>query len=90
MTYDGTVLGAVASKKEAESARKDLEAITAQTLGKTYAIDASLLQYDSGWMLRQDLEDKETYETELVRLHRPCDKGVLPLCQRGPHRHHAL
>ena len=65
MTYDGTVLGAVASKKEAESARKDLEAITAQTLGKTYAIDASLLQYDSGWMLRQDLEDKETYETEL-------------------------
>ena len=65
VTYDGTVLGAVASKKEAESARKDLEAITAQTLGKTYAIDASLLQYDSGWMLRQDLEDKETYETEL-------------------------
>ena len=65
VTYDGTVLGAVASKKEAESARKDLEAITAQTLGKTYAIDASLLQYDSGWMLRQDLEDKENYETEL-------------------------
>ena len=65
VTYDGTVLGAVASKKEAESARKDLEAITAQTLGKTYAIDASLLQYDSGWMLRQDLEDKEIYETEL-------------------------
>lgn len=65
VTYDGTVLGAVASKKEAESARKDLEAITAQTLGKTYAIDVSLLQYDSSWMLRQDLEDKETYETEL-------------------------
>ena len=65
VTYDGTVLGAVASKKEAESARKDLEAITAQTLGKTYAIDDSLLQYDSGWMLRQDLEDKENYETEL-------------------------
>lgn len=65
VTYDGTVLGAVASKKEAESARKDLEAITAQTLGKTYAIGVSLLQYDSGWMLRQDLEDKETYETEL-------------------------
>ena len=65
VTYDGTVLGAVASKKEAESARKDLEAITAQALGKTYAIDASLLQYDSGWMLRQDLEDKKTYETEL-------------------------
>ena len=65
VTYDGTVLGAVASKKEAESARKDLEAITAQTLGKTYAIDASLLQYDSGWMLRQDIEDKAVYEDQL-------------------------
>ena len=65
VTYDGTVLGAVASKKEAESARKDLEAITAQTLGKTYAIDDSLLQYDSGWMLRQDIEDKAVYEDQL-------------------------
>ena len=62
VSYDGQVLGRLASKSEAETVRKDLESITSRTLGETYTIDDSLLQYDSGWMLRQDIEDKAVYE----------------------------
>ena len=62
---DGQVLGRLASKSEAETVRKDLESITSRTLGETYTIDDSLLQYDSGWMLRQDIEDKAVYEDQL-------------------------
>ena len=58
VSYDGQVLGRLASKSEAES-------ITSRTLGETYTIDDSLLQYDSGWMLRQDIEDKAVYEDQL-------------------------
>ena len=65
VTYDGHVLGTVASKSEAESVRHELEAITSETLGETYTLDDSLLQYDSGWTLRQDVEDKAAYEEEL-------------------------
>ena len=65
VTYDGHVLGTVASKSEAESVRHELEAITSKTLGETYTLDDSLLQYDSGWTLRQDVEDKAAYEEEL-------------------------
>ncbi len=65
VTYDGHVLGTVASKSEAESVRHELEAITSETLGETYTLDTSLLQYDSGWTLRQDVEDKAAYEEEL-------------------------
>lgn len=65
VTYDGHVLGTVASKSEAESVRHELEAITSKTLGETYTLDTSLLQYDSGWTLRQDVEDKAAYEDEL-------------------------
>ena len=65
VSYDGQVLGRLASKSEAETVRKDLESITSRTLGKTYTIDDSLLQYDSGWMLRQDIEDKAVYEDQL-------------------------
>lgn len=65
VSYDGQVLGRLASKSEAETVRKDLESITSRTLGETYTIDDSLLQYDSGWMLRQDIEDKAIYEDQL-------------------------
>ena len=65
VSYDGQVLGRLASKLEAETVRKDLESITSRTLGETYTIDDSLLQYDSGWMLRQDIEDKAVYEDQL-------------------------
>ena len=65
VSYDGQVLGRLASKSEAETVRKDLESITSRTLGETYTIDDSLLQYDSGWMLRQDIEGKAVYEDQL-------------------------
>ena len=65
VSYDRQVLGRLASKSEAETVRKDLESITSRTLGETYTIDDSLLQYDSGWMLRQDIEDKAVYEDQL-------------------------
>ena len=65
VSYDGQVLGRLASKSEAETVRKDLESITAPTPAETYTIDDSLLQYDSGWMLRQDIEDKAVYEDQL-------------------------
>ena len=65
VSYDGQVLGRLASKSEAETVRKDLESITSRTLGETYTIDDSLLQYDSSWMLRQDIEDKAVYEDQL-------------------------
>ena len=65
VSYDGQVLGRLASKSEAETVRKDLESITSRTLGETYTIDDSLLQYASGWMLRQDIEDKAVYEDQL-------------------------
>ena len=65
VSYDGQVLGRLASKSEAETVRKNLESITSRTLGETYTIDDSLLQYDSGWMLRQDIEDKAIYEDQL-------------------------
>ena len=65
VSYDGQVLGRLASKSEAETVRKDLESISSRTLGETYTIDDSLLQYDSGWMLRQDIEDKAVYEDQL-------------------------
>ena len=65
VSYDGQVLGRLASKSEAETVRKDLESITSRTLGEIYTIDDSLLQYDSGWMLRQDIEDKAVYEDQL-------------------------
>ena len=65
VSYDGQVLGRLASKSEAETVRKDLESITSRTMGATYTIDDSLLQYDSGWMLRQDIEDKAVYEDQL-------------------------
>ena len=65
VSYDGQVLGRLASKSEAETVRKDLESITSRTLGETYTIDDSLLQYYSGCILRQDIEDKAVYEDQL-------------------------
>ncbi len=65
VTYDGEVLGTLPSKAEAESVREELEAVTTQTLGRSFTIDDELLHYDSGWMLRQDIGDQETFEDEL-------------------------
>lgn len=65
VTYDGKVLGSLSSEAEAEEARAELEKATAQTLGHSFTIDDSLIQYSSGLLRRQDLVDKETYEEEL-------------------------
>lgn len=65
VTYDGKVLGSLSSQAEAEEARIELEKATAQTLGRSFTIDDSLIQYSSGLLRRQDLVDKETYEEEL-------------------------
>ena len=65
VTYDGKVLGSLADEAEAEEARANLEKVTAQTLGRSFTIDDSLIQYSSGLLRRQDLVDKETYEEEL-------------------------
>ena len=65
VTYDGKVLGSLASETEAEEARAELETVTARTLGRSFTIDDSLIQYDSGLLRRQDLVDKEVYEEAL-------------------------
>ena len=65
VTYNGRVLGTLSSKAEAESVRHQLETITSQTLGETYTLDDSLLEYDSGLTLRQDIEDESAYEEQL-------------------------
>ncbi len=65
VTYNGKVIASLSSEAAAEDARADLERMTAQTLGHTFKIDESLLHYESGWLRRQDLVDKETYEEGL-------------------------
>lgn len=65
VTYDGKVLASLSNEAEAEAVRAELEKVTAQTLGHTFTIDDSLIQYDSGLLRRQDLVDKETYEEAL-------------------------
>lgn len=65
VTYDGKILGCLSSRAEAEEARTELEKVTAQTLGRSFTIDDSLIQYDPGLLRRQDLVDKETYEEAL-------------------------
>ena len=63
--YDGEVVAAVGSQSEAEEVAADLEAVTARTLGETYSIDASRIQYSSGLLLRQDVVDETTLEEDL-------------------------
>lgn len=65
VTYDGEVIAAVSSRADAEKARAELEAVTTRTLGETYTIDDSLLQYSSGLLRRQDVVDGEAFEADL-------------------------
>lgn len=55
----------VSSRETAETARANLEKVTTRTLGETFTIDDSQLQYSSGLMRRQDVVDGETFEEEL-------------------------
>ena len=63
--YDGEVVACVDSQAAAEEATAQIEAVTARTLGETYAIDDSLLQYSSGLLRRQDVVDETTLEEDL-------------------------
>ena len=65
VTYNGETIAAVTSKAEAEDARSNLEQVTTRTLGETFTIDDSLLQYSSGLLRRQDVVDGETFEEDL-------------------------
>ena len=65
VSYDGAVLGSVASRAAAEKACTDLERITTRALGASYSIDQDLLHYEAGWMKRQDLVEGETLEENL-------------------------
>ena len=63
--YDGEVVAAVDSQATAEEVRSDLEQVTARTLGTTYTIDDSLLQYSDGLVARQEVVDQTTLEEDL-------------------------
>ena len=66
VTYDGEVIGVVSSEDEVMEARTGLEQVTTRTLGRTYTIDESMLQYSTGVMKRQDVVDDEaTLKEEL-------------------------
>lgn len=65
VSYNGEVIATVASEAEAEHARSNLEKVTTRTLGETFTIDESLIQYSSGLLKRQDLVDEASYEADL-------------------------
>lgn len=65
VSYDGEVIGAVSSQSTAEEARSNLEKVTARTLGESFTIDDSLIQYSSGLLKRQDLVDGATFQETL-------------------------
>ena len=48
VSYDGEVIAAVASQSEADQVRSNLETVTTRTLGESFTIDDSLIQYSSG------------------------------------------
>ncbi len=65
VSYGGEVIAAMSSQTVAEEVRHDLEQVTARTLGESFTIDDSLIQYSSGLLRRQDLVDQETYAEDL-------------------------
>ena len=65
VSYDGQVVAVVDSQATAEEVRSDLEQVTARTLGQTYTIDDSLLQYSDGLVSRQLVVDQNTLEADL-------------------------
>lgn len=65
LSYDGEVLGAVASRAAAKSVCSDLEEVTTQTLGQTFTMDEDLLKYSGGLMKRKEVVDEATMEETL-------------------------
>ncbi len=67
VTYDGQEIAKLASTAQAEEARSNLEQFTTRTLGETFTIDDSLIQYSPGLLKRQELVDQETFEEDLSK-----------------------
>lgn len=89
VTYDGEVVAAVSSLSAAEDARSNLEQATARTLGESYTIDDSLIQYSSSLLKRQDVVDEAGTGRGFVSGNRPGDVRLLPVCGwRADWRHH--
>ena len=65
VSYDGEVVAVVDSQATAQEVRSDLEQVTARTLGQTYTIDDSLLQFSDGLVSRQEMVDQTTLEEDL-------------------------
>ena len=65
VSYDGEVIAVMSSQAAAEDVRHDLEQVTARTLGESFTIDDSLIQYSSGLLRRQDLVSPEVYAEDL-------------------------
>jgi murein DD-endopeptidase MepM/ murein hydrolase activator NlpD len=65
VTYDGREVAKVSSRTAAEAAARDLESVTQGTIGGSYTISASLLQYTDGLMLRKDVVDGSAFEEAL-------------------------
>ena len=63
--FDGSVVASVSSQSDVEDACTNLEQITTRTLGDSYTIDQSLIQYTSGIVSRSELVDEATLEAEL-------------------------
>ena len=67
VTYNGEVMAVLPSEAEAETVRRDLEEITTKTLGQTYTIDDSLIQYSTGLLKRTDLTEVDDYARDLSK-----------------------
>ena len=65
VSYDGEVVASVASQSEADQVCSNLESVTTRTLGETFTLDDSLIQYSSGLLNRQDVVDEQTLEEDL-------------------------
>ena len=65
VTYDGDVVGVVDSEATAQAIVSNLETVTTRTLGRSYKIDGDLVQYSTGWLKRQEVEDRAVVEEDL-------------------------
>ena len=65
VTYDGDVVGVVDSEATAQAIVSNLETVTTRTLGRSYKIDGDLVQYSTGWLKRQKVEDRAVVEEDL-------------------------
>ena len=59
------MIAAVASQSEADQVRSNLETVTTGTLGESFTIDDSLIQYSSGLLSRQEVVDEATLQEDL-------------------------